>query len=188
MGPLTESSDTDDEVLNRQLEELSLLKHALLPGEQLTFVVPPATSRAAVLWTHALDEFTMDPEEAVRSLLHSVREVEAPSPRSSVEHSSCIAGTHGDPAATDDPNSESESGATSVWGPQGTRIRVGLEESKKVWYEVDVPRTYPNRALNDGSGGIRVSVKGEAMGREEQARWQEIVREKMEVAWADGCE
>lgn len=188
MGSLTESSDTDDEVLNRQLEELSLLKHALLPGEQLTFVVPPAMSRAAVLWTHALDEFTMDPEEAVRSLLHSVREVEAPSPRSSVEHSSCMAGTYGDPAAADDPSSESESGATGVWGPQGTRIRVGLEESKKVWYEVDVPRTYPNRALNDGSGGIRVSVKGEAMGREEQARWQEIVREKMEVAWADGCE
>lgn len=188
MGPSTVSSDTDDEVLNRQLEELSLLKHALLPGEQLTFVVPPSTSRAAVLWTHALDEFTMDPEEAVRSLLLSVREVEAPAPRSPMEHPSYVAASIGDSAAADDFRSESASGATGVWGPQGTRIRVGLDDSKKVWYEVDVPRTYPDRALDDGSGGIRVSVKGEAMGREEQARWQEIVREKMEVAWADGCE
>lgn len=178
----------EHEILSRQLEELSLLKHALLPGEQLTYVVPPSTSHAAALWMQALDEYIMDPEGAVRSLL-PVQEVDQiSSPRPYPEHPSGVAAGMGGHAVLDDLGSGSESVDVDAWGSQGTRIRVELVDSKKVWYEVDVPRTYPNRALNDGSGGIRVSVKGEAMGREEQARWQDIVREKMEVAWADGCE
>lgn len=174
MDPQKAASDLDtSEILSRQLEELSLLRHTLLPGEVLSFVVP-SSAHAVALWIRALDEFTTDPEGAVRSLLS------ADSRPSGFAAAECP--TRDGTGHADDLSSE------DVWGPQGARIRVGLEDSKRVWYEVDVPRTYPDRAFDDGSGGASVSVKGEAMGREEQARWQEIVREKMEIAWADGCE
>lgn len=162
------------EALRHRVEELSLVKHALLPGEELIFLVPSFTY-AIELWTRALDEYTTDPEDAILNLLPAT--------------DAAYAGSDGPSAPSHGPNADTHTpDLNSPWGSEGIRIRVGLEDSKAVWYEVDIPRDYPDRALVDGSAGAKVSVKGEAMGREEQARWQEIVRDRMEVAWVDECE
>ncbi|TFY74592.1 hypothetical protein EWM64_g9421 [Hericium alpestre] len=50
-----------------QVEELQLLKYALLPGELLTFLLPP---EEAALWTRALDADTPDPQSALDALGH----------------------------------------------------------------------------------------------------------------------
>jgi len=67
---------------------------------------------------------------------------------------------------------------TSHW--QRLVFQVKLD-SAHIWFEVELPRLYP-------SGGVRpmVSVKGD-IARDEQERWQGIVRDKLQELDDNDC-
>ncbi|KAI0313428.1 hypothetical protein OF83DRAFT_534839 [Amylostereum chailletii] len=57
---------------------------------------------------------------------------------------------------------------------------VRLSGSKKLWFQILLSHAYPDVPPE-------IHVKGEMLGREDQARWQDIIREKMlEVEGSEG--
>ncbi|THH09209.1 hypothetical protein EW146_g8744 [Bondarzewia mesenterica] len=148
--------------LARQLEELQLLTCSLLPGETLAFI----PDELAAFWTSAIETYSMDPKGETLQVLLQQR----------------LSAAHAGPSACSIGGTRVSASPIPTGSPPTAHFRVGLELTRTVWFEVELPNTYPDDTYTAPS----ISIKGEALGREEQMRWQEIVRQKQaQVADSD---
>ncbi|KAL0069447.1 hypothetical protein AAF712_003473 [Marasmius tenuissimus] len=61
-------------------------------------------------------------------------------------------------------------------------FQVSLHDWKSVWFEVELPREYPE---NEARPIVTVRLQGETLSRADQERWKETVEEKLEEVLAE---